>query len=233
MGEVAILKEVVVIQKKEQLHQINITVEELYVNFYYLKIKRIMDILIALIGLIIFSPLFLLIAVLIKIENPKGPILFTQIRVGKDEKTFKLYKFRSMVIDAEKKIEELIYLNEVSGAMFKIKKDPRVTKIGKFIRRTSIDELPQLWNVLIGEMSIVGPRPPLLREVEEYSIYDKQRLLVISGCTGLWQVSGRSELNFQQMVTLDLHYILHRSLWLDVKILMKTVWIFVVGKGAY
>ncbi|QYF85486.1 sugar transferase [Brevibacterium sp. PAMC21349] len=195
--------------------------------------KRSIDIIGSLIGLMILSPIILLIAILIKIEDPKGPIFFKQVRVGKDETEFQMYKFRSMVSDAEERLKDLLALNEVSGAMFKMKEDPRITKIGKFIRKTSIDELPQLWNVLKGDMSLVGPRPPLPREVVEYSSYDRQRLLVIPGCTGLWQVSGRSNLNFDQMVMLDLKYIEDRTFWFDFKIIIKTVIMIIGSKDAY
>ncbi|KIP20462.1 putative colanic biosynthesis UDP-glucose lipid carrier transferase [Anoxybacillus ayderensis] len=199
----------------------------------YLIAKRTMDIIGAMIGLISLSWLFLIVAVLIKLEDPKGPVFFKQIRVGKDGKQFYMYKFRSMVTDAEKRLKELLKYNEVSGAMFKMKNDPRVTKIGKFIRKTSIDELPQLWNVLKGDMSLVGPRPPLPREVEQYTEYDKQRLLVTPGCTGLWQVSGRSNVGFKEMVELDLQYIRNRSILLDVKIIFKTVFVLFGSKDAF
>ncbi|GAC91764.1 putative colanic biosynthesis UDP-glucose lipid carrier transferase [Anoxybacillus ayderensis] len=167
------------------------------------------------------------------IEDPKGPVFFKQIRVGKDGKQFYMYKFRSMVTDAETKLQELLKYNEVSGAMFKMKNDPRVTKVGRFIRKTSIDELPQLWNVLKGEMSLVGPRPPLPREVAQYTEYDKQRLLVTPGCTGLWQVSGRNDLGFNEMVELDLKYIRERSILYDLKIILKTIKIMIKPNSAY
>ncbi|WP_370642817.1 sugar transferase [Anoxybacillus sp. LAT_33] len=199
----------------------------------YLIAKRTMDIIGAMIGLISLSWLFLIVAVLIKLEDPKGPVFFKQIRVGKDGKQFYMYKFRSMVTDAEKRLKELLNYNEVSGAMFKMKNDPRVTKVGKFIRKTSIDELPQLWNVLKGDMSLVGPRPPLPREVAQYTEYDKQRLLVTPGCTGLWQVSGRSNVGFEKMVELDLKYIRERSLLYDLKIILKTIKIMVKPNSAY
>lgn len=199
----------------------------------YRIIKRILDILGSLFGLLLLSPLFLMVALLMKREEPHGPIFFSQMRVGKDEKQFKMFKFRSMCIDAEEKLEELLDHNEVDGAMFKIKDDPRVTKIGKFIRKTSIDELPQLWNVLKGEMSLVGPRPPLLREVAEYTDYDKQRLLVKPGCTGAWQVSGRNDVAFDEMVELDLDYIENLSLWNDIKIVFKTVGVMIKPNSAY
>lgn len=199
----------------------------------YLWGKRAMDMLGALAGLLLLSPLFLLLAVLIKWEDPKGSVFFKQIRIGKDGKTFNMYKFRSMVSNAEELLSDLLEQNEVDGAMFKMKNDPRVTKIGRLIRKTSIDELPQLWNVFVGEMSLVGPRPPLPREVEEYTAHDKQRLLVTPGCTGLWQVSGRNSLTFQEMVELDLEYIEKRNLLLDIKLIFRTVWIVVFPNSAY
>jgi lipopolysaccharide/colanic/teichoic acid biosynthesis glycosyltransferase len=199
----------------------------------YLINKRLIDIFGSLIGLILLSPLFLLIAILIKLEDRNGPVFFKQVRVGKDEKEFSMLKFRSMVSNAEELLESLLEQNEVSGAMFKMKDDPRVTRIGKFIRKTSIDELPQLINVLKGEMSLVGPRPPLLREVEEYTEYDKQRLLVTPGCTGLWQVSGRSNLGFDEMVELDINYIKTRSIFKDTMLIFKTIKVLLGSKDAY
>lgn len=193
---------------------------------------RISDILLSIIGLIVLSPLFLCIAILIKVDDPSGPIIFKQTRVGKNGKLFEMYKFRSMVMDAEDRLESLLQYNEIKGAMFKMKNDPRVTKIGKFIRKTSIDELPQLINVVKGDMSLVGPRPPLIREVEEYTAYDKQRLLVRPGCTGLWQISGRNELDFEDMVKLDIEYIDSISLYLYFKIIFKTFLILLKCNGA-
>jgi exopolysaccharide biosynthesis polyprenyl glycosylphosphotransferase len=199
----------------------------------YLIAKRIMDICGALIGLICLSWLFLIVALLIKLEDPKGPVFFKQVRVGKEGKEFYMYKFRSMVTNAEELLESLLPLNETTGAMFKMKNDPRVTKVGKFIRKTSIDELPQLWNVLKGDMSLVGPRPPLPREVAQYTEYDKQRLLVTPGCTGLWQISGRSNVGFKEMVELDLQYIRNRSILFDLKIILKTVLVLFGSKDAF
>ncbi|MGI2728029.1 sugar transferase [Bacillus cytotoxicus] len=199
----------------------------------YLTSKRFIDCMGALCGLIVLFPVFLIVAALIKYEDPKGSVFFKQIRVGKDGKEFYMYKFRSMVMDAEDRLKELMKHNEVSGAMFKMKEDPRITKIGKFIRKTSIDELPQLINVLKGEMSLVGPRPPLPREVKEYTVYDKQRLLVTPGCTGLWQVSGRSNLSFEQMVELDIYYIIQRNIIFDIKILLRTVKVLLGSDDAY
>ena len=144
-----------------------------------------------------------------------------------------MYKFRSMVVDADKHLKELLDENEVDGAMFKMKKDPRVTKVGQLIRKYSIDELPQLVNVLLGNMSLVGPRPPLPREVKEYSEYDKQRLSVKPGCTGLWQISGRNDVGFSEMVELDLKYINKRNIIFDLYVLLKTVLVFIKPNGAY
>lgn len=199
----------------------------------YLVMKRAIDIIGSFCGLVVLSILFVIIALLIKLEDPKGKVFFKQLRVGKDGKEFYMYKFRSMASDAEERLKELLALNEVSGAMFKMKDDPRVTKIGKFIRKTSVDELPQLFNVFRGDMSLVGPRPPLPREVAEYSAYDKQRLLVVPGCTGLWQVSGRSNVGFEDMVELDLQYIRERSLLFDIKIIFKTILVICGSKDAY
>lgn len=199
----------------------------------YAVMKRTIDIVGSFFGLLLLSPLFVVIAILIKWEDPKGSVFFYQTRIGKDEKPFRMYKFRSMLTGAEDKLKELLDKNEISGAMFKMKDDPRITKIGKLIRKTSIDELPQLLNVLRGEMSLVGPRPPLTREVAEYTEYDKQRLSVTPGCTGLWQVSGRNNLCFKQMVELDLAYIEQRCIWFDIKIMFRTVRAVVGSQDAY
>ncbi|WP_449260285.1 sugar transferase [Enterococcus casseliflavus] len=199
----------------------------------YHFVKRVIDIVGSSLGLLVLSPLFLIIGFLIKKEDSGGPIFFYQDRVGKDGKIFKMYKFRSMCVDAEDRLLMLLEHNEVEGYMFKIKDDPRITNIGKFIRKTSIDELPQLLNVFKGEMSLVGPRPPLIREFNEYSNYDKQRLFVKPGCTGLWQVSGRNDLSFSQMVNLDLNYIENLSIWQDLIIIFKTFSVILSSKGAY
>lgn len=199
----------------------------------YKLVKRSMDITGALLGIILLSLIFIVVAIAIKLEDPKGPIFFRQKRVGKNGQEFYMYKFRSMVSDAEERLKELLAFNEVSGAMFKMKNDPRITKIGKFIRKTSIDELPQLFNVLKGDMSLVGPRPPLTREVEEYTEYDKQRLLVTPGCTGVWQVSARNSVGFDEMVEMDLYYIQNQSVILDIKIIIKTFTVLLGSKDAY
>lgn len=201
-------------------------------SFYHL-VKRLTDILLSLLGIVVLSPLFVMISLLIKIEDPHGSVFFYQTRVGKNERMFRMYKFRSMVSDAEEQLDLLLEQNEISGAMFKMKDDPRITRIGRFIRKTSIDELPQLVNVLRGEMSLVGPRPPLPREVDEYSSYDKQRLAVTPGCTGVWQVSGRNNLDFKQMVELDLGYIENRGVLLDLLIMLKTVKVLFGSRDAF
>ncbi|HFK1762459.1 multidrug MFS transporter [Bacillus wiedmannii] len=202
-------------------------------NGLYLFAKRLMDIFGAICGLIFLSPIFIIVAIMVKLEDKKGPVFFKQIRVGKDGKEFGMFKFRSMVTDAEERLKDLLQHNEVSGAMFKMKDDPRITKIGKFIRKTSIDELPQLLNVLKGDMSLVGPRPPLPREVKEYTAYDKQRLLVTPGCTGLWQVTERNSVGFAEMVELDLEYIRNRNVFYDMKIIFKTIKVLLGSNNAF
>lgn len=202
-------------------------------NSTYIFLKRAMDIIGAFCGIVLLSPLFLIVAVVIKVEDPKGPIFFKQTRVGRNEKEFTMYKFRSMITDAEEKLAQILHKNEVSGAMFKMKDDPRITKIGNFIRKTSIDELPQLMNVIKGEMSLVGPRPPLPREVKEYSKYHKQRLLVTPGCTGLWQATVRNGVGFEEMVELDLTYIKNRSFFYDIKIIFLTVGLIFRNNNAH
>ncbi|WP_438349488.1 sugar transferase [Paenibacillus sp. FA6] len=199
----------------------------------YSMLKRTIDIIGALVGLILLSPLIAFIVILIKWEDPSGSAFFYQTRVGKNERLFRMYKLRSMYSDAEEKLKDLLHQNEISGAMFKMKEDPRVTKVGRFIRKMSIDELPQLFNVLRGEMSLVGPRPPLTREVAEYTSYDKKRLSVIPGCTGLWQVSGRNNLCFKEMVDLDISYIEKRCIWFDIKIMFRTVKAVVGSQDAF
>ncbi|WP_010630809.1 sugar transferase [Sporolactobacillus vineae] len=199
----------------------------------YLFTKRVMDICGALLGLLILSPLFLLISILIKLDDPAGSVFFKQIRLGENGRIFTIYKFRSMVHQAEDLLGALIEKNETSGPMFKMKNDPRVTRFGRFLRKTSLDEFPQLVNVLKGEMSLVGPRPPLPREVADYTDYDRQRLLVRPGCTGLWQVEGRSSVGFASMVKLDIEYINRRGILLDLKIILKTILIIFHARNAY
>lgn len=199
---------------------------------FYHVVKRLFDIVASACGLILLSPLFLLLVIKIRSEDG-GPAFYSQERIGKNEKPFKMWKFRSMVVDADKMLDKLEDQNEIDGAMFKIKDDPRVTRIGHVIRKYSLDELPQLWNVLIGDMSLVGPRPPLPSEVAEYTDYDKQRLTVMPGCTGLWQVTKRNEADFDEMVWLDIVYINHSGLWEDLKLIIKTVLVMIHPNGAY
>jgi len=201
----------------------------------YLIVKRIIDIVGSIFGVILTIPFIFVVGIAIKLEakSLKAKVFFVQERVGKDGKTFKMIKFRSMQEDAEEQLKNLLHKNEIKGAMFKMKNDPRVTKVGKFIRKTSIDELPQFFNVLIGDMSLVGPRPPLIREVVQYSEMDKARLLVKPGITGLWQVTVRNNADFDVMVKLDLKYIEQLCIKNDLKIIFKTVAVMVHPNGAY
>ena len=197
----------------------------------YLFIKRIIDIVGSLIGLILLSPLLVIIGVLIKVES-KGPIIFSQDRIGKNGKVFRMYKLRSMVANAEELKGTLMKENEMSGPMFKIKDDPRVTKIGRFIRKTSIDELPQLFNVLKGDMSLVGPRPSLPNEVLEFEPWMNKRLMVKPGLTCYWQVMGRNNIDFQQWMLLDIKYVETRSIIVDIKLIIKTFFVLFGDKNA-
>lgn len=198
----------------------------------YHTVKRGFDILASGVALVLLSPLFGILTVKIKKEDG-GPAFYSQTRIGKNGKPFKMWKFRSMIVNADKMVKQLEEQNEIDGAMFKIKDDPRVTKIGHVIRKYSLDELPQLWNVLKGDMSLVGPRPPLPMEVADYTDYDKLRLTVTPGCTGLWQVTKRNDADFDEMVGLDLEYINKSSLWFDFKILLKTVGVVIHPNSAY
>lgn len=197
----------------------------------YEKIKRFFDICLSAAALVVLSPLLLAIAILIYLED-KGPVIYSQTRIGKDGRAFKLYKFRSMCVDADEKLKDLQKLNERDGPVFKIKNDPRVTKVGKFIRKTCIDELPQLVNIIKGDMSIVGPRPPLPNEVEQYNSYQKQRLLVVPGLTCYWQIQKGEETTFDEWVELDLKYIKERSILLDFRLILLTFKVILSGKGA-
>ena len=195
--------------------------------------KRLMDILLAVFAIVAGSPVFLITAFLVKVTSP-GPIIFSQIRVGRYGRHFKFYKFRSMYIDAEARKAELLKHNESGdGVIFKMKKDPRITPVGRFIRKFSIDELPQLFNVLLGDMSLVGPRPPLPSEVRSYTLEERKRLNITPGITCIWQVSGRSELPFSKQIALDKEYIASRSAWKDFLILLKTIPAILTGKGAW
>jgi exopolysaccharide biosynthesis polyprenyl glycosylphosphotransferase len=196
------------------------------------NVKRVFDFVLVCLALPFALLIMAVIAILIKLDSP-GPVFFKQLRVGKWGKPFYCYKFRSMYIDAEARKDELMDQNEADGVVFKIKNDPRITRVGRYIRKASIDEIPQLFNVLKGEMSLVGPRPPVPREVAEYQFDQLRRLDAIPGITGLQQVSGRSELNFTRWVELDLQYIAEQSLMKDVEILIKTIPAVITGRGAY
>lgn len=198
-----------------------------------LWLKRTMDVVLATAVLFITAPLIALIALAIKLERPRGPVLFQQVRIGRDSRPFFFYKFRSMQPDAEERKEQLLALNEASGPIFKIKNDPRVTRIGHLLRRTSLDELPQVFNILRGDMSWVGPRPPVPSEVEAYTDWHRRRLEITPGLTGLWQVSGRSNLSFDEMVKLDLYYAENWSLFFDLKIILQTIPAVLSARGAY
>ncbi len=195
-------------------------------------LKRALDVAGSLAGLAVLSPLLLVVALAIRLTSP-GPILFRQKRVGTDEKVFLCYKFRTMYEDAEQRQAQLEALNEADGAVFKIKDDPRVTPVGRFLRRWSLDEFPQLINVLKGEMSLVGPRPLPVRDFQRMEEVHKRRLGAVPGMTGYWQISGRSNLSFEEMVKLDLYYIENWSLSFDVKIIFKTLQVVLGHKGAY
>ncbi len=209
-----------------------IAVKEVMISGSAFAIKRATDLILTLLLLVLLLPLMGIIALAIKLTSP-GPMLFGQCRVGRGGRLFTAYKFRTMRVGAERELERLKHLNEASGPLFKIRNDPRVTPIGKFLRRTSCDELPQLWNVLRGEMSLVGPRPAIPSEVAQYEDWHRKRLEVSPGATGLWQVSGRSELTFDEMVMLDIYYIENWSPWLDLWILLRTIPTVLTARGAY
>lgn len=197
----------------------------------YYFVKRCIDIIGSIIGLVLLSPVFLITAILIKIDS-KGPVFFIQERVEKDGALFKMYKFRSMCTDAEVLLVKLKSKNEMSGPMFKIKEDPRITKVGRFIRKTSIDELPQLLNVLMGDMSLVGPRPNLPREVKKFTPYQRQKLIVKPGITCYWQVMGRNSIDFDDWMKLDVRYVKERSTIIDIKLIFKTFWVLFGDENA-
>ncbi|VTU62468.1 Undecaprenyl-phosphate galactose phosphotransferase (plasmid) [Lactobacillus buchneri CD034] [Leuconostoc pseudomesenteroides] len=202
-------------------------------RIFYHCFKRFFDELLSIIAIILLIPIFIIISILIKADDPGGPIFYSQIRIGRNGQPFKMYKFRSMVINADKMLNNLLDQNDVEGAMFKMKSDPRVTRVGRIIRKYSIDELPQLVNVIKGDMALVGPRPALKREIQKYTEYDKQRLLVTPGCTGLWQVSERNNVGFHRMVKLDIEYIRRSGIMFDLCILLRTVAIMIFPNDAY
>lgn len=198
----------------------------------YCFFKRMQDIILSALALVVFSPLFCVIAVLILLDDPHGSPIFSQTRVGRDGREFTMYKFRSMCTDAEEKLEQLLEQNEMAGPAFKIKDDPRITRIGSFLRKTSLDELPQLVNILKGDMSIVGPRPPLPREVAEYDSYAKQRLYITPGLSCYWQIQPhRNDLSFEEWMSLDMKYIRERSFLVDWNIIFETICTVFAGDG--
>lgn len=217
---------------KEDNEQVQADFQKVKGRPLYHGIKRVFDFVASAIALVLLSPLLLFLAIKIHGEDG-GPVFYSQIRIGKNEKPFRIYKFRSMVVNADQLKKKLLTQNEVEGAMFKMHDDPRVTKIGKFIRAHSLDELPQLWNVLKGDMSLIGPRPPLPDEVAEYDDWDKQRLLVKPGCSGLWQATSRNEADFKGMVLLDIEYINKSSLLFDLKLILMTIKVIIHPNGIY
>ena len=219
-------------QRKNGLSDLKLAAWRLTVRLSYF-LKRAFDIIFSLLALTILSPLCLLAAILIKATSP-GPVFFVHTRVGKYGRHFRFYKFRSMYVDAEKRKAALMSRNQsADGVIFKMKNDPRITPVGKILRRTSFDEVPQFLNVLFGDMSLVGPRPPLPSEVRLYSMDDRKRLMVKPGLTCLWQVSGRSDIPFKQQVRLDKQYIVARGIWQDLRILLRTIPAIMSGRGAY
>jgi exopolysaccharide biosynthesis polyprenyl glycosylphosphotransferase len=195
-------------------------------------LKFIFDFTISLVLVVFLSPLMIMVSILIKLTSP-GPVFFSQRRVGRNKRRFNLYKFRTMVVDAEKRMSEIEHLNEATGPVFKIKNDPRITPIGRFLRKTSMDELPQLFNVLLGHMSLVGPRPLPIRDYEGFNVdWQRRRFSVKPGITCLWQVQGRSSISFEKWMELDLQYIDKWSLWLDFQILLQTIPAVLKGSGA-
>ena len=207
--------------------------EQLYTKRGYWFWRRAQDLLFSVLALLILWPIMLIVALVVYLDDPHGSPIFSQVRVGRDGKLFKMYKFRSMYVDAEARLEELLKDNEMDGPAFKIKDDPRITRVGHFIRKTSLDELPQLWNILKGDMSIVGPRPALPREVEQYNDLQRQRMYVTPGLTCYWQIQPhRNEISFDQWMELDLKYIQERSFLVDWKIIFMTVGAVLHSEGA-
>ena len=204
-----------------------------WLRFTYAEgLKRLLDVVLATLGLVATLPIWLGIVIAIRLDSP-GPAIFMQERVGLRGRGFRFYKFRSMYVDAEQRLAEVQAHNEIDGPVFKMRHDPRITRVGALLRRTSLDELPQLINVLVGDMSLVGPRPPLPREVEQYRPSDLVRLSVKPGLTCLWQVRGRSQVGFDQWMEYDREYVRDMSLWLDLQVLLRTVWVVISCRGAY
>ncbi len=205
---------------------------EVHESLLYRVSKRTFDLAVASVALVLLVPIIPVIAAMIRLDSP-GPVLFKQDRLGKNGRVFKFYKFRSMHIDAERHKQEVESLNEQDGPVFKVRSDPRITSVGKFLRRSSLDEIPQILNVFRGEMTVVGPRPPLPSEVEHYQPWHRKRLEVRPGITCLWQISGRSHLSFNEWMRLDMEYLKQRSFRTDLLILLKTIPAVIARKGAY
>jgi len=199
-------------------------------KLWHLWVKRLFDIVFSFIALIILAPIFAIVAIMIKATS-KGPVFFKQERGGLNGRKFMLYKFRTMVVDAEAKLKDVLAYNEMDGPVFKLTNDPRLTKVGKFLRKFSVDELPQLWNVLKEDMSIVGPRPPIPAEIDKYANWQRRRLSMMPGITCLWQVKGRNNIDFEAWMRFDLEYIDNWSLWLDCKIILQTIPVVLFGIG--
>ena len=215
-------RELVTLDRSEQLHT----------RRGYWALRRGQDIFFSALALLLLWPVMLITAIVVYLDDPHGSPVFSQIRCGRDGKRFKMYKFRSMYMDAEERLGELLQENEMDGPAFKIKDDPRITRVGRVIRKVGLDELPQLWNILRGDMSIVGPRPALPREVEQYTELQKQRMYVTPGLTCYWQIQPkRNEISFDEWMELDLKYIQERSFWVDWKIIFKTVGAVLGGEG--
>ena len=222
MKERTVDPELVTLDRSEQLHT----------RRGYWALRRGQDIFFTVLALLIIWPVMLITAIVIWLDDPHGSPVFSQVRCGRDGKLFKMYKFRSMYMDAEERLKDLLQDNEMDGPAFKIKDDPRITRVGRVIRKVGLDELPQLWNILKGDMSIVGPRPALPREVEQYTELQKQRMYVTPGLTCYWQVQPkRNEITFDEWMALDLKYIQERSFWVDWKIIFKTVGAVLGGEG--
>lgn len=222
MKERTVDPELVTLDRSEQLHT----------RRGYWALRRGQDIFFTVLALLIIWPVMLITAIVIWLDDPHGSPVFSQVRCGRDGKLFKMYKFRSMYVDAEERLKDLLQDNEMDGPAFKIKDDPRITRVGRVIRKVGLDELPQLWNILKGDMSIVGPRPALPREVEQYTELQKQRMYVTPGLTCYWQVQPkRNEITFDEWMALDLKYIQERSFWVDWKIIFKTVGAVLGGEG--
>lgn len=217
--------------EKEEINKVLDFILEKNKKWYWIK-KRTLSVIFAIIGIIIFAIPMLIITLLIWLSDREASPIYCQTRIGRHGKPFTLYKFRTMVHNAHEMKMDLHSQNEMDGPVFKIKDDPRVTKIGKFLRKTSLDELPQFFNVIKGDMVVIGPRPPLPEEVEQYTEYQKLRLIVTPGITCLWQVQPkRNDLSFSEWVDLDIHYIMHRSILMDIKIIIKTIWVMFREEG--